>query len=824
MADNLQDLSWNSKNYNMYSGIQLDSRKPTSYGMYVFKGWLNVDNQPTVAGLFLQSIQPPPSYYPELNEFWRWTEIDWEYVPYTEALFQERLSCTGDLPNVNCKLTPCPQADGELTADGKAKVIGKLSGRTDIKNWDQLLSQTKGLNNIELLQKIKIIENYDSLDKWSDFLYKIKDSSKDELANTLGKLLLIQPDIYSDWFSFINNVKLEPSESLAGKMISLLGHTDVIDLTQLISKISQFSKNEFARQIGIVLKIKNSINNFDELAKELKSVPKAEIEKFPQKFVSETGIGKALVGKDSVEWKDLAVIINNIPLNDFKTNLNTIIEKTDDFAKVNFINWEQFILKVISSVLGKDTNEISSIDQLYEQISDLSNKEFIQEMSEAIEYTPNVVNYDTLMEDDAVRDKEPWWTAGANWGMPTGEKAQSSDGKIMTINFWRVPEGPHKIKVDNIEASFIPTVSTSFSGFVTTNSQYFTVKDKQGKFTYDPKELHTYTIVWTPESLQFYLDAENNGTDIDNATPIKFFDAQNYPGIKMTGNQYPGGDKTFWWYGTEKKLGDVLIMLNHWFGEGWSGYPNQNFIKSSSYISKVSYFPLYKADAHPKNIDFVYQNDDNIIDIDFSTMPNENWRYQLLKEFVPEVTGDFINQKIEKNPQQMDLVQVPGTDQQALELRLSRYDDEGAKQKFFYVVLDAPKINKNGVSENQKILVTIDNEEVGVYVNLTNVNVINIEAFWASVGSEIEIHAKNLGSGVENTCKIQIQENLVWSFNGAHDCQHQDENLQFLNKEDALAVTAQGNTGRIPIHWHNFHGIDNNDNISENTLNDHDEL
>lgn len=102
----------------------------------------------------------------------------------------------------------------------------------------------------------------------------------------------------------------------------------------------------------------------------------------------------------------------------------------------------------------------------------------------------------------------------------------------------------------------------------------------------------------------------------------------------------------------------------------------------------------------------------------------------------------------------MDLVQVPGTDQQALELRLSRYDDEGAKQKFFYVVLDAPKINKNGVSENQKILVTIDNEEVGVYVNLTNFNVINIKAFCASVGSEIEIHAKNLGSGVENTCRI----------------------------------------------------------------------
>ena len=109
----------------------------------------------------------------------------------------------------------------------------------------------------------------------------------------------------------------------------------------------------------------------------------------------------------------------------------------------------------------------------------------------------DIVDYNALLEDETVRDKEPWWTAGENWGMPNGQKAESSDGKIMTINFWRAPEGPHTIKVNNTEASFVSSVSTAFSGFVTTNSQYFTVKDSQGKLTYDPKELHTYTIVET---------------------------------------------------------------------------------------------------------------------------------------------------------------------------------------------------------------------------------------------------------------------------------------------------------------------------------------
>jgi hypothetical protein len=118
----------------------------------------------------------------------------------------------------------------------------------------------------------------------------------------------------------------------------------------------------------------------------------------------------------------------------------------------------------------------------------------------------------------------------------------------------------------------------------------------------------------------------------------------------MIGNQYPGGDKPFWWYGNEKKLGDVLIMLNHWFGDQWSGFPDTNFVKSSSYISKLSYFPLNKSGANPSNADFTYQNDDNIINVDFSTMPKENWRYVVQKQFVPEVAGDFPNQKIAKNP------------------------------------------------------------------------------------------------------------------------------------------------------------------------------
>lgn len=69
----LDSLQLDPGNYLKYSGVQLDSRKPTSYGMYTFQGWLNVDNKPTVSGLFVQSIQPNPGFYPEVAKFWRWT-------------------------------------------------------------------------------------------------------------------------------------------------------------------------------------------------------------------------------------------------------------------------------------------------------------------------------------------------------------------------------------------------------------------------------------------------------------------------------------------------------------------------------------------------------------------------------------------------------------------------------------------------------------------------------------------------------------------------------------------------------------------------------
>jgi hypothetical protein len=155
--------------------------------------------------------------------------------------------------------------------------------------------------NIELLQKIKKVEQYDSLNKWSDFIDKIKNYSQDDLAAALGKLLLLSPGEYSNWFSFVNKVKLEPTDGLAGRIISILGHTDVIDFVKLTFKISHLCKNEFARQIGAALQLQTPVTSIDDLAEKIKATPKEEIENFPQGVVSKMGIGKALIGRDDAK-------------------------------------------------------------------------------------------------------------------------------------------------------------------------------------------------------------------------------------------------------------------------------------------------------------------------------------------------------------------------------------------------------------------------------------------------------------------------------------------------------------------------------------------
>ena len=141
----------------------------------------------------------------------------------------------------------------------------------------------------------------------------------------------------------------------------------------------------------------------------------------------------------------------------------------------------------------------------------------------------------------------------------------------------------------------------------------------------------------------------------------------------------------------------------------------------------------------------------------------------------------------------MNLTLAPdGT--QALELRVSSYDNPLAKQDFFYVVLDTPQANNN----NAHILVTINSDPqdkgVGAYLSVTNTNTINMDVFWAPVGSELKVNIANLSTDSTEVCTITIGDNLTWKLESC------DGNSGFLSNADAVASSNHGNQGRIPVH------------------------
>jgi hypothetical protein len=75
------------------------------------------------------------------------------------------------------------------------------------------------------------------------------------------------------------------------------------------SKAIELSAGEFARQVGVTLKLPSSVSSFDELAKAIWALPQSKIAAFPQELVSELGIGRAITGNPNEKWSKLAAII-----------------------------------------------------------------------------------------------------------------------------------------------------------------------------------------------------------------------------------------------------------------------------------------------------------------------------------------------------------------------------------------------------------------------------------------------------------------------------------------------------------------------------------
>ena len=83
-------------NPGLYAGAQANTRQNFGYGAYVVRGW--AADAPVISSWFLDAIEPDATNFPQLSPLWRWSEVDWEFVPYSLSPQRSRIVGQGSFP------------------------------------------------------------------------------------------------------------------------------------------------------------------------------------------------------------------------------------------------------------------------------------------------------------------------------------------------------------------------------------------------------------------------------------------------------------------------------------------------------------------------------------------------------------------------------------------------------------------------------------------------------------------------------------------------------------------------------------------------------
>jgi hypothetical protein len=288
---------------------------------------------------------------------------------------------------------------------------------------------------------------------------------------------------------------------------------------------------------------------------------------------------------------------------------------------------------------------------------------------------------------------QPGWPNASVWKYPlTAVKPVPSKldmSKMMALNMWRMPIGNCEIDVTvpgfpqetyrciekmsvldgstnspsytqaamNNETYVFPTVSGIFEPGIE-----FPVYEKP--IVFDPySTLNTYTLVWTPTRVAFYLNADLDGTDVSKASPILEFDIADYPSLAQSGTQAPQGTMTWADTSFSDELGKVSINLANYVafkaaadvananlspsteaGAGWSGNPPLgNFTGIDALIRSVKHFPLISDQTNgSKTSDFTFTGDTVWgFDLGDGTWTAENFRTNISNYFGILYAQDF---------------------------------------------------------------------------------------------------------------------------------------------------------------------------------------
>lgn len=563
--------------YGDFLSTQMVTNRTFGYGMFISE--FQAADGPTCSTFWLYANEPSVRNLPGVAQNWRWNEIDFEFVPYTEATQSQYYVFDGGLP------TPLVHSFGTEVNFGDPR-------SQNLENREPVTWKTGKIQTDETIAR----------DMW--LFYNTHMAASNGGPPTGGHFILKDDSTQAKTIPLAWNAT---AESVKTALDALNGGQGLFNMK---GKYTVSSAAAGAK--GNIVANQNVIRNLD-----------------PCDVIDQLSAGEAVkaVEKPSILPDGTTTVSadkNSCTVTLSKQATEAVTAQTFQFIPVG--SWSVTFTgadrPALSDTLIIDASQMEPAETLGKVVigwADAEHTAFsalsISVFQPSIKPAANSTWWELLR--DRTGDGKIWPTA-QTWKYPLAhiQTPAAYDMKDMvTLNFWRSPKGNETAEIDFgkwgkvahtgiLRERPIPgTVGhdRSFTSAVLNNEAYVFDSTKQYKPT---QSVHTYTIVWTPKGMAQYIDAPDRGRDISNAKPIAQYGPADFPSLDHSGPQAEGA--LIPWIGTElnQPIGNVTMNVANYvaFRAASTGNNNYAWVRGS----------LAAQNAVVSNVDFQSTKDDLI--------------------------------------------------------------------------------------------------------------------------------------------------------------------------------------------------------------------
>jgi len=522
--------------YGDYLSSQMVSNRTFGYGMFVCE--FQAADGPTCSTFWLYANEPSVRNLPDVAQNWRWNEIDFEFVPFTEATQSQYYLFDGGLPK------PVVHTFGtELNlGDPRSNDLDNTEPATWKK--DKIQTDETIARDMWLYYNTWMVSENGGPPTGGHFTLT-DDGTRDqtpELAyNASAADLQKALDALNSGQGLFNmKGKYTVSAAAAGATGDIVeGSLNVICNLKPCDVIGQLSTGEAVKAVGDedppIIPAGTTILSKDQ------GTCTVTLSQYATKAVTGKTFQFVPVGSWSITFTGGSPHLSDTLIIDPST-----LEPAGSLGKV---------------VIGWADPEHTAFNALNISIFQPFEKPAVGK------------TWWDLLRDQTGDGK--LWPNAQDWKYPLVhiKTPDTCDMKQMvTLNFWRSPKGNESAEIDFggwgkvthtgiLRERPIPGTAghpTSFTSAVLNNEAY--VFDSTGAFN-PTQSIHTYTIVWTPTRMAQYIDAPDRGRDISNATPIAEYPIADFPSLDHSGPQAEGAHIP--WIGTElnQPIGNVTMNV-----------------------------------------------------------------------------------------------------------------------------------------------------------------------------------------------------------------------------------------------------------------------